>query len=50
MVVKSVTPIPAQVPMGKGGEMKTVDILPDFEDQPVPYACSYGISLQCSRK
>lgn len=28
-------PIPAQVPMGKGGEMKTVDILPDFEDQPV---------------
>lgn len=28
-------PVPAQVPMGKGGEMKTVDVLPDFEDQPV---------------
>ena len=28
-------PITMQLPMGKGGEMKTVEVLPDFEDQPV---------------
>lgn len=28
-------PIPMQLPMGKGGELKTVDILPNFVDEPI---------------